>query len=145
MNTITSDLSLNHNASDFAKTIFNFVKEKKYDVYTSGYNMQRDIIDTKFYQDYIQDRKETIIQELEDMNFYENEMFENANQTNHLAQIQKILDKFQIAILSIFLQGGKIPKGIGSTTSADSPLPKKLGNNKLDIKPTGRDYGLLFI
>lgn len=144
MNTITSDIQLKNDANIFAKTIFNFVIESKYDSLTSIFDMQRDIINKSFYLNHIQNRAETLVKDLEGINFYENQIYENVPDIERLEKIQKTLNNFQLAIFKVFIQEGKMLQGKGSVTSVNSPLQRKFGNNKLDIKPTGRDYGLLF-
>lgn len=144
MNTKSLSVKLKTGASPITKSIFNFVIENDYDVFTSSYDMQRDILDKSFYKKYIKDSKDVFLRELKKMNFYDAQLFENSREDEGLKEIQKTLYNFQLAIISILMQNGKIPKGKGSVTSANPPLTVKIGNNKLDIKPTGRDYGLLF-
>ena len=144
MNTITSDLQLKNDANNFAKTIFDFVIDNKYDSLTSNFDMQRDIINKSFYKNYVQNRAETLVRELESINFYDNQIYENAPDIGRLEKIQKTLNNFQLAVFKVFIQDGKMLQGKGSVTSVNSPLQRKFGNNKLDIKPSGRDYGLLF-
>ena len=144
MNTVFTNPQLKKDASDFAKAIFNFVIENRYDEFTSRYDMQRDMLNKSFYKNEIENRKKNLLEELKKVDFYENQLFDNSYEREELMEIQKTLYNFQLAIGHLFMQKGKIPRGRGSVTSVNPPLTRKVGNNKLDIKPTGRDYGLLF-
>lgn len=142
-NTHTS-LQLKKGSNHLAKVIFNFVIDNDYGIFTSDYEMQHDIIYKSFYTNHIKRKKEKIIKELNDINFYDNHLFITSLDREELIDIQKTLYNFQLAIIDVLKQDGSLIKGEASKTSPSPPLTVKVGNNKLDIKPTGKDYGLLF-
>lgn len=139
---LSEGLSLKENVTGLTRDIFKFVIDKNYDNFTSNYEMKFDI-SASFYNDYIKNRKEAFLEDFKKVNFYDINLFEIKNIDN-LADLQKTLHNFKSAIVDVVKQNGFLAEVKLSKTSESPPLTKKIGNNKLDIKPTGRDYGLLF-
>lgn len=135
---------LEKDSSELANVIFRFIVNNEYDVFTSNYEMKRDILHKSFYINYIENKKEEFFIEFKKINFDEISMFVDTVDNKDFKNLQKILFNFKLALIESFKNDGVLPKLSLSTTSASPPLTRKVGNNKLDIKPTGRDYGLLF-
>lgn len=137
-----TNFSLKENVTGLTRDVFKFVIDKNYDNFTSNYEMKFDI-SVSFYNDYIKNRKEVFLEDFKKVNFYDINLFEINNNVN-LTDLQKTLYNFKLAIVDVIKQDGVLAEVKLSKTSASPPLTKKVANNKLDIKPTGRDYGLLF-
>lgn len=137
---------LRDSVTDLEKTIFNFVKHNAYDAITSTYEMKLDILEQSFYKDYIENKKEEFIKEFKKINFYDPNMFTNVDNNNDFRGLKQTLHNFKLAVADLFKTDGVLPQITLSTTSPSPSLDsmKKIPYNKMDIKPTGKDYGLLF-
>lgn len=144
---LMNKLTLKDDITGLAKTIYDFVVDNEYDEFTSNYEMKYDILDKSFYKNFIENKKEEFLGEFKKINFYDSSIFnciDNCAINNDIKNTQKILRNFTLAIFDVFKSDGVLPEVILSKTHPSPPLTFKRGNNKLDIKPTGGDYGLLF-
>ncbi len=139
---LSNNISLKKNIKGLTSEIFKFVIDNNYDIFTSNYEMKLDISNS-FYNKHIKNSKEDFIVDFKNVDFYDNNLY-NTTESKELANLQKTLFNFKLAIVDVMRQNGALSAVKMSTTSASPPLTRKMGNNKLDIKPTGRDYGLLF-
>lgn len=119
--------TLRENVTWLTKTIYDFVVDNSFDVFTSNYEMKHDIIDKLFYKNHIEDKKEEFIKEFKTINFYDQELY-NLEDWEVLKNTQKTLYKFKLAVVDILKNDGVLSAVTLSTTNPIPPVSKERKN-----------------
>ena len=145
------DVLLKEDAPYGVKVFLEFLSKRNYDEFTFVYDVKKDLTEDKcyenntksFYDFYVKEDKETFLKNIGsfDISMFN---FKEAKDKKFKNIFFKTFCRFFLELISLIKNNGVIPIVKYSVTSASPPLTFKRGNNKLEIKPTGKDYGFLF-
>lgn len=133
---------LDSNINGLTRDIYNFVLEKQYDNFTSEFEMMKDIRND--FSSLINDKNEVYIK-LKEVNYFKRGVF-IAEETVDISDFKNTLFKFILTLENYLKDNNEIINENSSikVTYNYNDRFQKVGMNKLNIKPTGRGYGLLF-
>lgn len=131
-----TDILLKPRTNKIVSILYKYAVEQNFDSLT-------EILKMKFFVEETIELQKITFGQLNKINFFEERLYHNP-ENKDLYETQKTLSNFKFAILDFKKNGiNREPKKVYHLSPDHTP-GQKVYYNKLGIKPTGRDYGLLF-